>query len=269
MLLVRLTRLLAWSVAGGVVALGLVACSGSGPIHVRDHRPLLTVTWRPVLGDSGPYRVYYGVSSTPFDGFREAMAPPLTLSHLASGVSYLLSVQIVDIEGNPRWVSEIREIAPIRGVQQRLDLGELSPYNRRTTLQPPERQALRSREPSPSPKEPRVVPDPPTASDPPIDPDPDSSPPPVSKKRRWTGKVTLEWQPPTTSANGEELDDLYGYWVYYGTAENRLVNKVWSAKTRATVKPLRVGETYFFRVSAMDLMANESEPSKTVKATVK
>jgi hypothetical protein len=74
--------------------------------------------------------------------------------------------------------------------------------------------------------------------------------------------AVLSWDPPTTNADGTPLsNDLAGYRVYYGTrspvdTSNGQSIDVGNVVTY-TVEGLSPG-TYYFKVSAYDLSANES-----------
>jgi hypothetical protein len=241
-------RLLSRPSLAALVALGLVACSGREVEPTGDRRPSLTVAWQPVLGEAGPYRVYYGISATHFDGFHEASSPPFTFTRLAAGMRYFFSVRIVGPEGEIRWESETYAGTPLRGSQERLDVGKLAPPRNSGAPERPQR----TRKKSPVDRKASI---------------PESSRPPVEKSD--DGTVKLEWDAPTQREDGTPLDNLLGYRLYYGTEKANLTSKVWTTETRATVKNLRRGTTYYFYVRAVDRSRIESEPSEILSTTVK
>ncbi|MFH0932827.1 MAG: fibronectin type III domain-containing protein, partial [Nitrospirota bacterium] len=77
--------------------------------------------------------------------------------------------------------------------------------------------------------------------------------------------ATLSWKAPTTNADGTPLDDLAGYYVYYGTQSQNYdhKNKVGNVKTY-TVANLADGDPYYCAVTAYDTSGNESKPSNEV-----
>ncbi|MBN8279076.1 MAG: hypothetical protein J0M16_00520 [Gammaproteobacteria bacterium] len=79
---------------------------------------------------------------------------------------------------------------------------------------------------------------------------------------------TLTWSAPTTSANGEPLDDLAGYKLYIGNAPRSYTRSIRLSNPGVTnyyVDGLTAG-TYYFAVTGVDISDNESSPSNEVKA---
>jgi hypothetical protein len=85
-----------------------------------------------------------------------------------------------------------------------------------------------------------------------------------------TGSALISWSPPTTNADGSDLNDLAGYRVYRSTTLGDYQNfdPVSSAGvTSFFVEDLSPG-TWFFVVTAMDNAGNESAPSNTASKTI-
>jgi hypothetical protein len=84
------------------------------------------------------------------------------------------------------------------------------------------------------------------------------------------GFLDLEWDVPTTNADGSTLRDLLGYRVYAGAAGAACPNANFQGhatpvqdpgpgtKFQATLTNLTPGATYFVRISAVDFSGNES-----------
>jgi hypothetical protein len=82
--------------------------------------------------------------------------------------------------------------------------------------------------------------------------------------------VSLSWDVPTRTDDGETLQDLAGYRIHYGTNQNVLVNsiEVESAGSNAfTVQNLKPG-TYYFAVRAVSANGAESKLSNIISRTV-
>jgi hypothetical protein len=82
--------------------------------------------------------------------------------------------------------------------------------------------------------------------------------------------VSLSWDVPTRTDDGETLQDLAGYRIHYGTNQNVLVNsiEVQSAGLNAfTVQNLKPG-TYYFAVRAVSANGAESKLSNIITRTV-
>ena len=82
--------------------------------------------------------------------------------------------------------------------------------------------------------------------------------------------VTLSWTAPATNEDGSELDDLYGYTVYYGKKSRYYSYKKRNAgyQTVAEVYDLDSG-TWYFAVTAIDHYGKESDFSNEVFITFK
>ena len=92
-----------------------------------------------------------------------------------------------------------------------------------------------------------------------------------------TGTATLTWTAPSTKADGSPLDDLAGFWIYYGTDSGsysqtpiRVPCALSDAGRTIThqVTNLPAGNTYYFVVTAYNTSQAESaysnEGSKTI-----
>jgi hypothetical protein len=83
--------------------------------------------------------------------------------------------------------------------------------------------------------------------------------------------VTLEWDAPSLDAAGQPLTDLAGYRLYYSPTlppsgpEGERVDL--GLETRATVSGLPAGR-YFFAVTAMDTVGNESDLSEPLEVEI-
>lgn len=81
--------------------------------------------------------------------------------------------------------------------------------------------------------------------------------------------VTLEWEAPTTRADGSALLDLAGYRVHYGTEPGNYSATVdIGAATTCVIEDLTQGDTYFFAVTSYDSSGNESEPSNEISRAI-
>jgi len=78
--------------------------------------------------------------------------------------------------------------------------------------------------------------------------------------------LTLKWDPPTTDEDGSPLTDLEGYKIYYGAADNDLVESVdVGPNTSYTITPSVQGKWYF-AVTAYNLSGTESRYSNILCA---
>lgn len=84
-----------------------------------------------------------------------------------------------------------------------------------------------------------------------------------------TVSVTLAWDPPATDAEGNPLEDLAGYRLYFGTraplSQARDTFVAVGTSTTHTLEGLSPG-TWFFAITAVDLDGNESAFSNEVGA---
>lgn len=93
--------------------------------------------------------------------------------------------------------------------------------------------------------------------------------PPEPPDGEPTVSIALAWDPPTTDAEGEPLDDLAGYRLYFGTraplsqARDTFVEV--GTSTTYRLEGLAPG-TWFFAITAVDVNGNESEFSNEVGA---
>jgi hypothetical protein len=81
----------------------------------------------------------------------------------------------------------------------------------------------------------------------------------------FAADVILSWDPPQENINGTALDDLEGYYVYYGTEPDNYTQSidVGIANTFA-IDNLTGGLVYYFAVTAYDIYGNESSYSNQV-----
>lgn len=84
--------------------------------------------------------------------------------------------------------------------------------------------------------------------------------------------VTLAWSEPSHDANGDPLEDLAGYRIYYGrqspvTPDNASTVEV-GLETRHTVEELEP-DVWFFAVTAVDESGNESDLSDELRADLR
>jgi Putative Ig domain/Fibronectin type III domain len=82
--------------------------------------------------------------------------------------------------------------------------------------------------------------------------------------------VSLSWDVPTRTDDGETLQDLSGYRIHYGTNKNVLVNSVEiqsAGSNTFTVQNLKPG-TYYFAVRAVSANGAESKLSNIITRTV-
>ena len=80
--------------------------------------------------------------------------------------------------------------------------------------------------------------------------------------------VTLFWDAPTTNADGTPLIDFAGYRLYQGTSPGQYTTPIETGSApQFTVNGLASG-SYFFTVTAYDLVGNESTFSNELSVTV-
>lgn len=93
--------------------------------------------------------------------------------------------------------------------------------------------------------------------------------PPEPPDGEPTVSIALAWDPPTTDAEGNPLDDLVGYRLYFGTRAplSQVRDMFVEVGTRTTyeLEGLAPG-TWFFAITAVDENGNESAFSNEVGA---
>ena len=73
------------------------------------------------------------------------------------------------------------------------------------------------------------------------------------------GAIILDWDAPTTNADGTALNDLVGYKIYYGTASGVYTHSVDVGNvTTYTLTGLTKGQVYYTAATAYDTSGNES-----------
>jgi hypothetical protein len=85
-----------------------------------------------------------------------------------------------------------------------------------------------------------------------------------------TGSTTINWQAPTTNADGSVLTNLAGFRVYYGTSSTGLTNSMTvddMTRRSATISSLIPG-TWYFAVRAFNIAQTESVNSNVGTRTV-
>ena len=84
------------------------------------------------------------------------------------------------------------------------------------------------------------------------------------------GSATVSWDIPTKNADGTDMTDLAGFRVHYGTASQDYSEVVEVKDATADSKLIEDLEpaTYFFAVTAVDLVDNESALSDEVSKVV-
>lgn len=84
------------------------------------------------------------------------------------------------------------------------------------------------------------------------------------------GSTYLSWIAPTTNTDGSQLTDLAGFRVYYGTSSESYSNSVDVGNVASCyVTGLGTGDTYYFAITAYDLIGNESGYSNELIRTAK
>ena len=94
----------------------------------------------------------------------------------------------------------------------------------------------------------------------------------ISAKNSLAGQVTLTWNAPTTNADGTPITYFSGaYSIYYGTASGNYsqVTNLNNSNGIVTqqVPNLTDGQVYFFVVTAVNTLGNESGYSNEVSKT--
>jgi hypothetical protein len=73
------------------------------------------------------------------------------------------------------------------------------------------------------------------------------------------GTIILDWDAPTTNADGTGLTDLVGYKIHYGTASGAYDHSIDVGNvTTYTLTGLTKGQTYYVATTAYDTSNNES-----------
>jgi hypothetical protein len=84
------------------------------------------------------------------------------------------------------------------------------------------------------------------------------------------GTIILDWDAPTTNADGTALTDLVGYKIYYGTASRVYNHSIDVGNvTTYTLSGLTKGQTYYAAATAYDTSANESGYSDEFQGVAK
>ena len=85
-----------------------------------------------------------------------------------------------------------------------------------------------------------------------------------------TGTALLRWDAPTTRSDGSPLDDLAGYRIYYGIAQDQLscqIEILDPARTESAVPALSSG-IWYFAVASVDSANVESNLSGVVSKKI-
>jgi hypothetical protein len=100
----------------------------------------------------------------------------------------------------------------------------------------------------------------PTASN--TDTTPTTTPAPVD------GTITLTWDATTTRTDGSPLNDAVSYKLYYGTTPGTYSSAIdHIAETGCTIPNMAPG-TYYFAITAYDIIGGESAYSNEVTRTI-
>jgi len=93
----------------------------------------------------------------------------------------------------------------------------------------------------------------------------------VNQPASSTGSVTLSWTPPTQNTDGSQLNDLWGYRIYYGTSPGSYPNTIRlddsAGLSSYVVEDLAPGTYYFVSTAVNDSMV-ESDRSNMAQKTV-
>jgi hypothetical protein len=93
----------------------------------------------------------------------------------------------------------------------------------------------------------------------------------VNSSSASTGSASLSWTIPTLKLNGDALDNLAGFIIYYGTTSGAYPDKVVINDTTATsvvINNLKVGWTYYFTLVSFNTDNDESEKSPEVSKLI-
>ena len=83
--------------------------------------------------------------------------------------------------------------------------------------------------------------------------------------------VTVSWVAPKSNTDGSVLNDLSGFYLYYGSSADGTTQKVQiasSTQTTYSLTGLAAGNTYFFAVTAYNSSGVQSSQSTVVSATI-
>lgn len=93
----------------------------------------------------------------------------------------------------------------------------------------------------------------------------------VASNTALTGSASLAWTIPTLKQNGDALDNLAGYTIYYGTSPGVYTDKVVVANATATTKiidNLKANWTYYFSLTSYNTENDESEKSAEISLKI-
>ncbi len=80
--------------------------------------------------------------------------------------------------------------------------------------------------------------------------------------------ITLTWSRPTANSDGSDLDDLFGYKIYYGSSSSNYTQSIdVGISTSAVISGLSSG-SWCFATTAYDDAGNESEYSNEACTTI-
>lgn len=85
-----------------------------------------------------------------------------------------------------------------------------------------------------------------------------------------TNVAKISWAPTTTNADGSSLDNLAGYKIYYGTSSGNYTEMIEITDPQPneyTIENLTPA-TYYFVVTAFDVLGNESYYSNEVSKQI-
>jgi len=84
------------------------------------------------------------------------------------------------------------------------------------------------------------------------------------------GTIIIDWDAPTTNADGTALNDLVGYKIYYGMASGVYNHSIDVGNVNTyTLTGLAKGQTYYAAVTAYDTSDNESGYSNELQGVAK
>ncbi len=84
------------------------------------------------------------------------------------------------------------------------------------------------------------------------------------------GTIHLAWDAPTKNADGTDLTELKGYWIYYGTSPGAYAERTYVGNvTTFALTGLTLGLIYYIAVTAVDTSDNESNLSNEVSGPAK